>query len=200
MSMHYVECAVKSVGKLPDFSKKAENDPFEYFETAGAEEYKKAGKKEEVFEGALSTIESDRIGDVMLAKGCHFDDFIDNPVIQLMHSPFIPAIGKVLTIGVSDDQFKIWWIFDEGDDLGAKIKHKYSEKFMRSLSIGFRGKFVEVPEGAKSIEVNIPKLGKNHKVTIDFKGWKNKPRRVYNDWELHEGSACNIGMNARALV
>ena len=139
MSRKFVQCLVRTIGISPDVLLKepAKDDPFVYYDTVAMEEFKEMKDKPKVYEGIVNSTSIDRHGDVVLPRGAVLDDYLQNPALQRHHIGLVPPIGNVLKLGVSDDQMKIFFTFDEADPASKEIQGKYDRKVMRAFSIGF---------------------------------------------------------------
>ena len=84
-----------------------------------------------------STESEDRIGDVILASGWEFDDYLANPVILWAHDYSRPAIGKAEKVWVEGSSLKAELMFAD-TPFARDIQSLYEQGFMRGISVGFR--------------------------------------------------------------
>lgn len=139
--------------------------------------------EERTVTATISTTVVDRDGEVVLAKGGMFDNFLKNPVVLFGHDSWSTPIGKAL------------WITQSRNKIVAKTKFADTPKadevyqlfkggFMNAFSIGFIVK-------------------KSHAPTPDE--IKKKPEwaeasRIFDEWELLEFSAVPVPANPEALA
>lgn len=127
----------------------------------------------------ISTMNPDRGGDRVNPRGCHFENYMKNPVVMWLHDyrgataaagiPIAQCTG--LTISDTDiiaEEPK----FLENDVFAARVKNAWDQGFLRTASIGFA-------------PIGEPK-------TNEFKGLD------FDQWELLEWSLVPIPMNAEA--
>ena len=107
------------------------------------------------FDGLLQFVASeeteDRLGTVIRAAGWDLNNFRKNPVFMYVHDQTFPPLGVVSKVEVSGKQLLAVVRFDDKDEFAALIHRKYSEGFMRGVSVGFRAlEFEEQERDAKA--------------------------------------------------
>jgi uncharacterized protein len=129
-----------------------------------------------VIRAVFSTDDVDRHGEIVDQQTWKLEAFMQNPVVLFGHNHSIPAIGRVLRLGLNEDghlegdvQFAV-----EEHDFAKTIFQLYKGGFMRAFSVGFMTEKVEIDQ-------------EGEKVTL-------------KDNHLYELSAVNVGANDRALA
>lgn len=68
-------------------------------------------------------------------SGMNTERFADNPVMLYGHNQD-KVIGRWENWKIADNQLQADPVFDDGDELGAEVKRKYDNDFLRAASIG----------------------------------------------------------------
>lgn len=148
----------------------------------------KADDDERFFQATITTETVDRDGDVVLAKGLDFQNFLQNPVVLLGH-PFDISSSFDLPIGKTN------WIKAKGrkviaevtpapTDMGNEIFELIKGGFLNAVSIGFRA-IDSGPPTEKDLRAHPE--------------WA-KASRIFRKSELVEFSIVNVPANPEALI
>ncbi len=164
-----------------------ENEPTQYAKGYAGEI--KADDDERSFVATITTEAVDRDGDVVLAKGLDFENFLKNPVVLLGH-PFGIEGAADLPVG------KARWVKAKGrkvitevipaliTDIGMTVFNLIKGGFLNAVSIGFR-----------SIESSAP----TEKELRSRPEWAGA-NRIFRKTELVEFSIVNVPSNPDALI
>lgn len=127
----------------------------------------------------VSTIEPDRVGDVVVPTGLrNFDDFMLNPVVLWAHNrSAFPPIGLCEWLDVQPGRIVAETRFAQGVPFAEDVFRLYEQGILRGWSIGF------VPRKARRIPSHSGQTG----LRIE-------------EWELLEYSAVPIPENPGALT
>lgn len=157
---------------------------------------KKDGKK--VFTAIANSLVKDRDNEIVLPKGAMLDEYYKNPVMANAHAFWMPSVGKVHEIRVSDDRMEFDFDFAPTQD-GQDYEKLYEGGYQRAFSVSFipaEDGITEVDGGVKEIAVELPNGGKQ---TIDLTKYEGV-ERIISKWELLEISPVLIGANQEALL
>lgn len=124
---------------------------------------------------SITSLVVDRDGEVIIPKGCKYDNFFNNPVVLFAHKYDEPTIGKCLGLEISDDEIVATTQFAD-TNLGNELYKLYKEGFMNAWSVGF----IPLETGDKIFE--------------------NQKGTTYTKWELLEYSAVPVPSNPQALT
>lgn len=129
----------------------------------------------------ISTIEPDRVGDVVVPLGLkNLDEFLLNPVVLWAHNrTLFPPIGLCHWIDPQPKRIVAETKFAQNVALAEEVFRLYEQKILRGWSIGF------VPRKAKRIPSSV--------------AWSTTALRV-EEWDLLEYSAVPIPENPGALT
>lgn len=163
-----------------------ENEPTQFAKGYAGEI--KADDDERSFVATITTETVDRDGDVVLAKGLDFENFLKNPVVLLGHPMGIEGIAD-LPIG------RATWIKAKGrkviaevapapTDMGNEVFDLIKGGFLNAVSIGFR-----------SIDAGPP----TEKELRKHPEWAGA-NRIFRESELVEFSVVNVPANPDALI
>ncbi len=145
------------------------------------------GYEKRVIEHVISDETSDRVGDIMRAKGVDIENYVKNPVILFVHNGRTFPIGKSLKVWSSGKKVLSWGLFfdDRVDKFGVSDNaFRYIKSgAMPAVSIGFIPKIVNYP----ATDEERKRLG------------LGKYGAEYKEWELTEYSACPVPCNPNAL-
>lgn len=163
---------------------------------------KEPGEKEKAKDhltAVANTDALDRDQEVLLPKGAVFDHFMKNPVMLDIHNYRAPAVGKVLAVRATEEAMEFDFQFADTDE-GRKYSYLYANGYQKAFSVGFfPHKWVNTyDEGTPDkLELELPDGGKQE---VDLSKYDEKPRRVYNHWELLEISPVPVPSNPEALL
>lgn len=103
------------------------------------------------FTGTLET--TDRMGDVIEAKGWELGNYVKNPVYLWDHDPSLPPIGKTLKMEQRGNAliFDVEFAPAEVNPFADRIFRSYKEGFLSAVSVGFIPKEVEAIRDAKGV-------------------------------------------------
>jgi len=138
---------------------------------------------ERTAEVVISTTAVDRDGEVVLAKGGVFENFMKNPVVLWAHKHDDAPIGRALWIKQGNKKITAKVKFAETEQ-AEEVYKLYSGGFLNAFSIGFISNKSHRPEPKE-----IAKLPE----------WANV-WRVIDEWELLEFSAVPVPSNPEALA
>lgn len=127
----------------------------------------------------VSTAAKDRMDESLDPLGVDLKNYRKNPVVLWAHNYEMPPIGKAQWVKRTKDGVLSKVKFAP-TELGREVFELYKENYLNAFSVGFIPK--KVDDGEKSA-----------------KG-KDKPRRVYTEWELLEYSAVPVPANPEALA
>jgi hypothetical protein len=126
----------------------------------------------------ISTIEPDRVGDIVVPKGIrNIDQFLQNPIVLWAHQRTLPPIGVCQHLDVLPDRIVAETKFSSSSPLAMDVFRLYAEGILRGWSIGF------VPHRAFPVKKFQPESG----------------MRI-EEWDLLEYSAVPIPENPQALT
>lgn len=116
---------------------------------------------------------------VVLTSGINIARFQRNPIMLYMHDRDKGVIGRWESITKEGDKLTAEAVFDDGTELGAKVKHQVESGFLRSASIGIENCKCETINGVQTIvecdliEISIVDVPANENAVKLFKkGWK----------------------------
>lgn len=123
----------------------------------------------------MSTPDVDRHGEVVDQKGWDFNNYLQNPVVLWGHDQSIPAVGKIIEIGIVEGNTEgvVQFAYNE-NPLAKTLFELYAGEYMRAVSVGFMNR-----KWAYDEQNDILTLLEN---------------------ELYELSLVNVPANARALA
>jgi hypothetical protein len=98
----------------------------------------------------LSTEDLNSYGFWVLTSGIDLDRYEGNPVITLNHDTYEMSVGKMNGTKKENSALIGEPEFDEGDDIGKRLKRKYEKGYMNGFSIGIR--VIEWSEDTKFIK------------------------------------------------
>lgn len=129
----------------------------------------------------------DRYGEVILAEGWDFSDYVKNPVVMQMHDYQQWPIGHAVAVGVVGNALYIDAEIDppEVDDVADLIFRKIKHGTVKAGSVGF------MPVASIDVYQNP-----NNDLFKKYPGAK----RIYTKSALLEWTICPIGANPNALV
>jgi hypothetical protein len=185
----------------------------------------KADKQSDVYFGIASTAGLDRDEEVLIPRGVQTNDFMTNPVMLHIHDYRQVSVGKVLKLGVTDEEVGMAFMFAETDQ-GQELRSLYDGDFMSAFSVGFIPRSVmridddtpdkidiEVPSAAEvrtSEHVSDYIKGEDGEYTLDAEPaekfrldltkYDRRPRAVVSAWELLEVSPVPVPSNPEALL
>ncbi len=94
-------------------------------------------------------------GFIVKTAGINISKFKQNPIMLYMHDRG-QVIGRWDNIKVENNRLVADAVFDEGIELGAKIKHQVEERFLRCASIGIEEVKYETINGIQTVlECNL---------------------------------------------
>ncbi len=172
----------------------------------------KADQKESTFFAIASTAALDRDDEVLVPRGVQVEEFSKNPVMLQIHNYHEVSVGKVLKLGVSDEEVGFSFQFPD-TDVGNEMRYLYENDFMSAFSVGFIPRsFVRIDDNTPDkVEIDLSKVGERTGVVEIIKGEKDKfildltkydrrPRAVVASWELLEISPVPVPSNPEALL
>ncbi|WP_280120924.1 HK97 family phage prohead protease [Duncaniella muricolitica] len=116
---------------------------------------------------------------VVLTSGINIARFQRNPIMLYMHDRNKGVIGRWENITKEGDKLTAEAVFDDGTELGAKVRHQVESGFLRSASIGIENCKCETINGVQAIvecdliEISIVDVPANENAVKLFKkGWK----------------------------
>ena len=116
---------------------------------------------------------------VVLTSGINIARFQRNPIMLYMHDRNKGVIGRWENITKEGDKLTAEAVFDDGTELGAKVRHQVESGFLRSASIGIENCKCETINGVQTIvecdliEISIVDVPANENAVKLFKkGWK----------------------------
>ena len=116
---------------------------------------------------------------VVLTSGINIARFQRNPIMLYMHDRNKGVIGRWENITKEGDKLTAEAVFDDGTELGAKVRHQVESGFLRSASIGIENCKCETINGVQAIvecdliEISIVNVPANENAVKLFKkGWK----------------------------
>jgi HK97 family phage prohead protease len=151
------------------------NDDIVIFNT-GTIKQKTNKEKQELFEFVFSDYTLDRDQERVDPAGAKLENFKKNPVILWGHDYRIPAIGISEDVRYESDAIIGSIMFDDLDEFAVKIKNKVAQRILRSVSIGFMPRRIEIVEDRERPE-----------------------RLIHREWELFEASIINVPSNTNAV-
>lgn len=116
---------------------------------------------------------------VVLTSGINIARFQRNPIMLYMHDRNKGVIGRWENITKEGDKLTAEAVFDDGTELGAKVRHQVESGFLRSASIGIENCKCETINGVQAIVecdliensiVDVP--ANENAVKLFKKGWK----------------------------
>lgn len=136
-------------------------------------------KEAGIYEAMISTESVDRMGDIVRAAGCQFEDYLKNPVVLLGHNYGDLPVAKTLELAVvpgvgirAKFQFPESGLYDKAD----QTRKLWDAGFLNAASIGF------TPLRSVNLVADEP--------------WGSKE---YLEWELLEWSIVVVPANQDAL-
>ena len=143
-------------------------------------------------------------GFVVKTDGIDYKDFMNNPVMFYNHNRDGGVIGRWENVHVDGVRLIGDAVFDENDELGAKIKEKVEKGFINACSIGITVEQMETINGvltavkSRLVEVSICDIPSNPKaVKTDEKGVKTL-YLSYPQMSLKERLTKCLNLNANA--
>ena len=116
---------------------------------------------------------------VVLTSGINIARFQRNPIMLYLHDRNKGVIGRWENITKEGDKLTAEAVFDDGTELGAKVRHQVESGFLRSASIGIENCKCETINGVQAIvecdliEISIVDVPANENAVKLFKkGWK----------------------------
>ena len=134
------------------------------------------------FEFIVSDETLNSYGLIVKTAGINTDRFERNPIMLYMHDRDQGIIGRWENVRKENGKLMAEAVFDEGVELGAKIKHQVESGFIRSASIGIENMRYEDFDGVKTIvecdlyEISIVDIPANENAVKLFA----KGRRLLN--------------------
>lgn len=141
---------------------------------------------------SISTVDVDRIGDVMMPRGADLRDYKKNPIVLWSHDYRDPdnIIGKNLWIKPDEKGIAALTEMDIDSEKAAKIFRLYQKGLLKGWSIGFIPIKMSRPKTPAEAEA------KPGTIVIDLNGPKpGEPRLIHEKWILLEYSAVAVPMN-----
>ena len=140
----------------------------------------------------ISTQNVDRIGDIVIAKGCKVEEFKRIPSVYLNHdySQLPIATCEELTWTENSIQAKVKFVLSV--DYIKDILELVKSGALRGVSIGFNANEV-VLKGTKSFEDMCKSLNMDSETYT-------KTRRIIKEWNMFEFSIVSIPANAECMV
>ena len=169
------------------------------FEFKGAKPSSKKGADEtKVFSAIASTPALDRYNEVLLPLGMEYKNFLENPVMLMIHDYSAVPVAKVLNITVDEKAVEFDFEFDSSED-GQKLQRLYEQGFMSAFSVGlYPKKYTSIDsETADQIELEV---ADGKKQEVDLSVYKTRPDYIVNQWELLEISPVSVPANPEALI
>lgn len=90
-------------------------------------------------------------GFIVLTAGINTAMFERNPVMLYMHDRENGVIGRWENVRKDGDKLTAEAVFDEGTELGAKVRRQVENGFLRSASIGIDNMVYENVDGVKTV-------------------------------------------------
>ena len=87
--------------------------------------------------GIASTQAQDRDGEVILQSGWDLNNYMQNPVLMLMHNYQEFPVGKVTEIGVKDGKLQFTAIFSNATEKAKEAYALVKEGVLSAFSVGF---------------------------------------------------------------
>lgn len=142
-------------------------------------ESKAIDKETGIYEVMISTESEDRSGDIVRAEGCHFQDYLKNPVVLLGHDYHDLPVAKTLEISIMPGkgirarfQFPEFGLYDKADT----TRKLWDAGYLNAASIGF-----------------------NPRKSINLEAEKPWGPQEYIEWDLLEWSIVVVPANQDAL-
>jgi HK97 family phage prohead protease len=137
----------------------------------------------------LSTIDPDRVGDVLIPDGCDLSDYERNPVVLVSHDYSKLPIAKMVKIQKTDKAVYGKMQFSETDEAQDVLK-LIREGILKTCSVGFVAKNT-LKRGTKAFIDYIKQK---------FNGVDTNVKQIITDWKMLELSLVSIPCNSEALV
>lgn len=134
----------------------------------------------------ITTDDVDRTGDVIIATGGDYADYLKNPVVLAVHDMYSWPVGTAETIEVQPDKrsVKSKVVFPDGDPEIDRLYNLIKQNVVRGCSVQIR------------VHSQGPPTKEELKARPDWAGASN----IIRQWSLIEWSICPIGMNQNALL
>lgn len=141
----------------------------------------KALEEDKTFDAVISTEVVDRDGEVLLASGCDYSDFLKTGTVLWQHNQDCP-IGKCTKIYKTKGQIKAKVKFADNDELASKIYNLTKQGIIKGVSVGFMTKEHRLPSKK------------------DLQDYGKEVTRVISKWSLYEFSIVSVPCNQDALI
>jgi HK97 family phage prohead protease len=137
----------------------------------------------------LSSIDADRVGDVLIPEGCDLSDYERNSVVLVSHDYSKLPVAKMIKIQKTNNAVYGKMQFSQTVE-AQEVLQLIREGILKTCSVGFVAKNT-LKKGSKSfIEYIKTRLN----------GVENGVKQIITDWKMLELSLVSIPCNSEALV
>ncbi len=91
---------------------------------------------EEIFKIVISTMQTDRYGEIVVQEGIDTDNYLKNPIVLWGHDYYLPPIGKTIKLIKQKTKTTAYFVFAK-TQFAQEIKYLVEEGFVNTASIGF---------------------------------------------------------------
>lgn len=138
----------------------------------------------------ISTIDVDRVGDVMLPSGLMDSDYLKNPVVLMQHRADLPPIGRATAIVRGSKAIKAKVHFPARPEVirstdawpPDEALGYFQAGLLNAFSVGFT-----IEDARPATQKDIDRFGEG-------------ARQIITRWNLHEFSAVSVPANQNALA
>lgn len=125
----------------------------------------------------------DRDGDIVLAEGWDFDEFMDNPIFLWMHNQNELPVGRVKALHTADAHVyaEVEFAPVEVNPRGEQLLQAYKGGFLNAVSVGFKPLEYEPTQDGKGFKIMKQELIELSAVTIPANTDALVVRRSFED-------------------
>ena len=145
-------------------------------------------------------------GFIVLTAGINTARFERNPIMLYMHERENGVIGRWENVHKQGVQLIAEAVFDEGVELGKKVKYQVENGFLRSASIGIENMIYEERDGVKTVtqcdlfEISIVDMPANENaVKLYAKGSKPITSLLQSDSDKNDKNTTGQTLRVRLI-